>query len=52
MNDHIRRGLDALEQQQMKDLAVDAPYDRVLGHAIMAFYALRLMYPTIDIYAV
>lgn len=52
MNDHIRRGLATIQQQRLDDLQDETLYDRVLRHAIMAFYALKLMYPTADIYAV
>lgn len=52
MNDHIRRGLTTIQQQGLADLEYDALCDRVLRHAIMAFYALKRMYPTAEIYAV
>lgn len=52
MNDHIRRGLATIQQQGLNDHEHDALCDRVLRHAIMAFYALKLMYPTAEIYAV
>lgn len=52
MNDHIRRGLAMIQQQGLDDLEDDALCNFVLRHAIMTFYALKLMYPTADIYAV
>lgn len=52
MNDHIRRGLARIQQQGLNDLEDDALYNIVLRHAIMTFYALKLMYPTAEIYAV
>lgn len=52
MNDHIRRGLVTLQQQSLDDLEYDALCNIVLRHAIMTFFALKLMYPTADIYAV
>lgn len=52
MNDHIRRGLATIQQEGLDDLVYDALRNIVLRHAIMTFYALKLMYPTADIYAV
>lgn len=52
MNDHIRRGLATIQQQQLHDLPGDILRYCVLRHAIMTFYALKLMYPNADIYAV
>ncbi|KAK7722227.1 hypothetical protein SLS64_000760 [Diaporthe eres] len=52
MNDHIRRGLATIQQQRLDDLPDDSLLHLVLRHAIMAFYALKLLYPNADIYAV
>lgn len=52
MNDHIRRGLATIQQQRLDDLPDDALRHIVLRHAVMAFYALKLLYPNADIYAV
>lgn len=52
MNDHICRGLATIHQEGLDDTVDNALCNIVLRHAIMAFYALKLMYPTADIYAV
>lgn len=52
MNDHIRRGLATIQQQGPNDLEFDVLCDRVFRYAIMTLYALKLMYPTAEIYAV
>ncbi|KAL2288465.1 hypothetical protein FJTKL_03844 [Diaporthe vaccinii] len=52
MNDHIRRWLATIQQQRLGDLPDDALRRLVLCNAIMAIYALKLMYPNADIYAV